>query len=538
MSEIKNPIIPGYYPDPSICRVGDDFYLACSSFELYPGIPLFHSKDLMHWEQICNIMTADNDFHIEESYGANGVMAPTLRYCNGIFYIINANFSDKGNFIVTAEDPAGPWSQPHYLDDVPGIDASLFFDDDGKCYVIGTGNVWDNGTGVMERGIWLAPYDIENFRMAGEPVTIFNSALRGAASPESPHVYHIGDYYYLIIAEGGTEHYHSVAVARSKELFGFYENNPANPIMTHRMMGTRAKIMNVGHADIVDTPDGKWYAVMLASRAIEGKYKSLGRETYLCPVEWEWDWPLFSPETGLLQLSYEGTGLPETVYEPEAAFDDFDSETPALYWTFWGRPYSKYYKFGDSRLDIRCIARSLVTPLEPVQLGIPRRFDHYKPYIARRQREFDFTAATEMTFTPADTESAGLALVQAFNHQYHFERAVVEGRQVLQVVLYTADFQSLPFLPGFESETHREVVASVPYDAETVVLQVVSKDKEYIFSYGASKEELQELITVDATLINPEKVGCMAGTMIGMYATGNGKDSDNKASFDWFSLEQ
>ena len=231
MNKIINPIIPGYYPDPSICRVGDDYYIACSSFELCPGIPVFHSKDLVHWEQICNAFTPENGLHLEKNSGVGGLMAPTLRYHDGTFYIMNTNFNDRGNYIITATDPAGPWSMPHWLDDIPGIDASLFFDNDGQCYVMGTGNVWDNGAGVMERGIWLAKYDIENFKMAGEPFTIFNNALRVATSPEAPHLYHIGDYYYLMIAEGGTEHYHSVVVARSKELFAFYEGNPANPVM-------------------------------------------------------------------------------------------------------------------------------------------------------------------------------------------------------------------------------------------------------------------------------------------------------------------
>ena len=124
---IKNPILPGFYPDPSICRVGDDFYMICSSFEMYPGIPVFHSKDLANWEQLGYAMTKENGFHVEANVVAGGVMAPTIRYFDGIYYIINANFGDKGNFIVTATDPAGPWSEPYWLDDVPGIDASLFF---------------------------------------------------------------------------------------------------------------------------------------------------------------------------------------------------------------------------------------------------------------------------------------------------------------------------------------------------------------------------------------------------------------------------
>ena len=365
--KIHNPIIPGFYPDPSICRVGEDFYLVNSSFELCPGIPVFHSRDLAHWEQIGYAMTEKNGFLVEKGSMVGGVMAPTIRYRDGLFYIINANFCDRGNYIVTAKDPAGPWSEPHWLTDVPGIDASLFFDDDGQCYIMGTGNVWDNGAGVMERGIWLAKYDIENYRMAGEPCTIFNSAMRGAASPESPHLYHIGDYYYLMIAEGGTEHYHSVVVARSRELFAFYENCPANPVMTHRHMGFRSPLINMGHADFVDTPDGQWYAVMLGSRLIEGKCKNLGRETFICPVVWERGWPLFSPETGKVELEYDApASLPWTEYPAEEGRDDFDADKLALCWNTWGLPGKDVVRVEDSRLRLRCIRQSLTDELEPM----------------------------------------------------------------------------------------------------------------------------------------------------------------------------
>lgn len=539
MSVLKNPIIPGYYPDPSICRVGDDFYLACSSFELYPGIPIFHSRDLVHWEQIGNAMTEENDFHVEVSYGANGVMAPTIRYCNGTYYIINANFCDKGNYIVTAKDPAGPWSEIHWLDDVPGIDASIFFDNDGQCYVIGTGNVWDNGTGVKERGIWLAKYDIEHFKMAGEPYTIWNSALRGAASPESPHIYHIGGYYYLMIAEGGTEHYHSVTVARSKELFSFYEGNPANPVMTHRHMGFHAPIINVGHADLVDLPDGSWYAVMLGSRLIDGAHKNLGRETFICPVIWEKDWPVFSPETGKIEWEYPApASLPETVYPAEQARDEFDTPDLPPYWTFWGRPYKKYYQVGDSKLSIRCIARPMEAVMKPVDFNAEKDLNGYVAFIARRQRQPKAAATAQMHFLPEGKEEAGLAVLQAFNHILKVKRCAEGGKQLLRVVCDTSDFTGYPYLPGFTCETKSQVVAETEYGAADIVLRITMDNEDFRILYGASEDSLTELCAFDGRIINPEKVGCMVGTMIGMYATGNGKESDNCAEFDFFELRQ
>lgn len=540
-NKLKNPIIPGYYPDPSICRVEDDYYLACSSFEMCPGIPIFHSKDLAHWEQICYAMTPENGFHMEKNYGVGGVMAPTIRYNDGLFYIINTNFSDKGNYIITAENPAGPWSEPHWLDDVPGIDASLFFDDDGQAYIMGTGDVWDNGTGVKERGIWLAKYDLEQFHMLGEPVTIFNSALRVGASPESPHLYHIGDYYYLVIAEGGTEHYHAVMVARSKELFGFYEGNPANPVMTHRHMGFQCPIINVGHADLVELPDGSWYAVMLASRLIDGKCKNLGRETFICPVVWEREWPLFSPQTGKMEWEYDAPEcLPWT--EPEqdgfgSVYEDFDSQKLDLAWSFWGRPYHDFYKIENSALHLKCIRQSLVEELRPMSFEYQKSEEYDTAFLGCRQCSIDTAVTCGMKFLPKGQESAGLAVVQAMNHQYHLERAVSQGQQVLRLVLYTADYDTPPYFPGFQSVTHRQVMAETAWEAEEIVLQIQMEGERFTIRYGETKDNLKELCVADGALINPEKVGCMTGTIIGVFASGNGEECENQAEFGWFEMK-
>lgn len=537
MDKLINPIIPGYYPDPSICRVGDDFYLACSSFEMFPGIPIFHSKDLVHWEQIANAMTADNGFHVEANVGVGGVMAPTIRYYDGTFYIINANFADSGNYIVTAKDPAGPWSLPHWMDDVPGIDASIFFDHDGQCYVMGTGNVWDNGAGVMERGIWVAKYDIENFRLAGEPFTIWNSALRGAGSPEAPHLYHIGEYYYLMIAEGGTEHYHSVTVARSKELFSFFEGNPANPVLTHRHMGFKCPIINVGHADFVDLPDGSWYAVMLASRLIEGECKNIGRETFICPVIWERDWPVFTPETGKVEWEYDAPNLPQTVYPEEPSRDDFDDAALPMYFIFWGRPYQKIWDIRDSKLSIKCIRQRPDEELKAMSFNDPNDKDAYVAFIGRRQREINVTAETKMHFIPSGDEAAGLAVIQALNHELLIERCTRDGKQLLRAVCVTADYDLPPYIPGFTSVTKRETIAETEYSSPDVTLKITMSGEEWHIYYGENGADT-ELCAFDGRILNPEKVGCMTGTMIGMFATGNGTDSENAAEFDYFELKQ
>ena len=536
-NKLKNPIIPGFYPDPSICRVGDDFYLAVSSFELCPGVPVFHSRDLANWELIAHAVTPSNGFHVEANSGVGGVMAPTIRYWNGTYYIINCNFADKGNYIVTASDPRGPWSEPHWMDDVPGIDASIFFDTDGKCYVIGTGDVWENEGGRMERGIWIAEYDIENFRLVSEPFTIFNSALRGGASPEAPHIYHIGDYYYLIYAEGGTEHYHAVMSARSRELFSFFERNPANPIMTHRHMGFASPIINIGHADLVDLPDGSWYAVMLGSRLIDGACKNLGRETFICPVVWERDWPLMSPQTGRVEWEYDApASLPWTPYPKAAVRDEFEEEALGADWTFWGTPYEEYWKLDDSSLKIRCIRQGMVKDLEAMNFEVNLSKDNFRPFIAKRQIQPDYSFGTKMHFDAKGSETAGLAIVQAMNHQLRVELCAAEGGngEKLRVVLSTADWNVPPYFPGFESQTKEETLFETPWKDTCAVLKVDMKGEDWSIYAGTDEQNLEKLCSVDGHLVNPEKVGCMVGTMLGVFASGNGTDSDNEAVFDWF----
>lgn len=532
--KIVNPILPGFYPDPSICKAGEWFYLVCSSFELCPGIPIFRSRDLAHWEQIGNVMTKENGFHVKANTFTGGVMAPTIRYYDGTFYIINTNFSDKGNYIVTAEDPAGPWSEPHWLDDVPGIDASLFIDDDGSAYIIGTGNVVKRADGTMDRGIWLCDFDLKTFKVTGEQTAIWDSALRNAPSPEAPHIYRKDGYYYLIIAEGGTEHYHSVAVARSKELKGWYEGFQGNPVMTHRQMGYTCKIANVGHADLVETDSGNWYAVMLASRTIGGYYKNLGRETYICPVIWERDWPVFSPETGKIEWEYDAD---ETL-----PWDDSDVEEPAItdhlpdQWCFWGTPYGDFWKVENGTVSLQCLARRINEPLKCLlDESENSRTDDCVSFVGRRITDIDYRFSCRLSFTPGEGESAGVTLLQASDHQYRMEKISKDGSEMLRVVLSWSEMDVPPHFPNFKSETKEKILSEMPYPQGDPILLVEVRGQDFNFYYVEDGEKHVVYEHADGRLINPEIVGCMTGMLAGIYASGNGKTTDNFAEFSEIS---
>lgn len=297
----KNPILSGFYPDPSICRVGNDFYIVNSSFVYAPGVPIFHSRDLAHWEQIGNILESKEQLQVEKSEISRGIFAPTIRYHEGLFYMITTNVSYGGNFIVTAKNPEGPWSEPYYLgEEAIGIDPSLFFDDDGRCYYCGTR---PNPEGVRYNGdweIWVQELDLKSMKLVGESMAIWKGAVKGVIWPEGPHIYKIGEYYYLMHAEGGTGPEHSISVARSKKLFQWFEGCPRNPIFTHRNLGMDYPVVYAGHGDLVDDGYGNWYVVMLASRPCK-KHSSMGRETFLAKVIWENGWPVIAPQVGRLE---------------------------------------------------------------------------------------------------------------------------------------------------------------------------------------------------------------------------------------------
>ncbi len=319
----KNPIMPGFYPDPSICAVGEDYYLVNSTFAYFPGLPVLHSRDLVHWEQIGNVMDRASQLPLDGAGHSQGLFAPTIRCHEGIFYVICTNVSHGGNYVVTAENPEGPWSEPHYLEGADGIDPSLFFDEDGKCYYIGT---HPNPEGCRYNGdwfIWIQELDLNTWKLVGEHKNVWNGAMRDVHWPEGPHLYRKGEYYYILHAEGGTGPEHAVSVCRSKNIWGPYENNFCNPILTHRHLGQAYPVKYVGHGDLIRTPAGEWYMTMLAVRPLEG-FTTMGRETFLAKVTWENDWPVVNAGVGRLTEQVE-IHLPQWL--PEQDPDSFTSRS-------------------------------------------------------------------------------------------------------------------------------------------------------------------------------------------------------------------
>jgi xylan 1,4-beta-xylosidase len=246
----QNPVVPGFHPDPSVCRVGSDYYLVCSSFEYFPGLPLFHSRDLVHWTQIGHCLTRVEQLSLAGCRASGGIWAPTIRHHSAEFFVTTTNTEGRGNFIVRASDPAGPWSNPVWVEQA-GIDPSLFFEDDGTVFYT---------TGY--RGALQSTIDVDSGKLQCEPVSVWSGT--GGQHAEGPHLLRRGHWYYILLAEGGTEHGHMVTMARSRSPWGPFEACARNPLLTHRSW--RSPIQMTGHADIVEAHDGSHWMVFLATR--------------------------------------------------------------------------------------------------------------------------------------------------------------------------------------------------------------------------------------------------------------------------------
>ena len=532
---LQNPLLPGFYPDPSICRVGDDFYMVTSSFSYYPGVPIFHSRDLAHWEQIGHVLDRPEQLPLDPYAISGGIFAPTIRYHEGLFYMITTNVNHGGNFIVTAKKPEGPWSPPHWIAGAEGIDPSLFWDDDGRAYYTGT-----CGGGPGERQmIWLSEIDLVKFELVGEKTKIWGGAMENAAWPEAPHLYKVNGYYYLMIAEGGTEHFHSETIARAKQITGPYESYRGNPILTQRHLGTKAAIANTGHADLVELQDGSWYIVFLASRPYGGYHKNLGRETFIAPVEWEEGWPIVSPGTGRIEFAYEGPDLPEFAVKPVPEKDDFEGEKLGYQWNFLGTPDEHTYRLEDGYLKLKLYDKSMGRGM--VTNGANARFAQHEPqsigFLGRRQQHMSFEARTKLCFIPRERQTAGMVVLQNDYQQLRVEVGLNgEGKQVARAVSgYTSKDVSLLHKEA-AGDYQEELLGEISWEQTETVLLIRADGQD--FTLAVAGEDGQEQILankVDGSFLGSETAGGFVGAYVGMFASGNGTAYEDYVSFDWFS---
>jgi xylan 1,4-beta-xylosidase len=509
----RNPILSGCYPDPSICRVGEDYYLVTSSFEYFPGLPIFYSRDLVHWEQIGHVLDRPSQLDLDEIRPSAGLYAPTIRHQNGTFYVINTLVDGKiksGNFIVTATQPQGPWSEPHWLES-DGIDPSLFFDEDGKCWYVGT-HLNEEGHYQGHTEIFLQELDLEKMKLVGEATVLWDGAVKGVVWAEAPHIYKINGWYYLMIAEGGTAHHHAVTIVRSKNIMGPYETYRGNPILTHRHLGLDYSIVGTGHADMVETQNGEWWAVLLAMRPYGGYYYNLGRETFLVPVRWEDEFPIFSPGTGRVEFEYPSPNLPEHVFPMPSARDDFNDATLAYHWNFLRTPREDFYSLTERKGYLR------------LQLRPQHLCEQSNPsFVGRRQQHINFTVQTGLEFTPQADDCAGLVLVQ--NNDFHFRFVIMhENETIIRLIK--------------RSYGKDEILATQPLLAGRCILKVTAHEQDYSFYFSTDGQWQALAENIDGRILSTPVAGGFVGAYIAMYASSNGQPSANHADFDWFEYSE
>lgn len=494
----RNPVIPGFHPDPSVVAVGDDYYLVNSSFCYFPGIPIYHSKDLVNWEQTGHVLNRRSQLELKNASVWGGIYAPTIRYNNGRFYVIVTNVSDRGNFIVHTTDPAKGWSDPVWLKQ-GGIDPSLYFED-GKCYMVSNPDV----------GIWLCEIDPESGEQLSDSRWIWGGT--GGRHPEAPHIYKKDGWYYLMIAEGGTEMGHSVTIARSKNIYGPYTSNPDNPIMTHfNRIAQSNPIQGTGHADLVKAHDGSWWLVCLAFRQQNGAHHLLGRETYLAPVKWDKDgWPVVNGN-GTIDTCMNIPTLPQIPIKGKPIRDKFDNHTLGHEWVCLRNPDEKNYEYGNGYLSLKASPVGLDNTKESPSM------------LMRRQEHIDFTATTSVSLVDASAMAeAGITIFASEASHYDLFLTETDSGQTAIKLRYRLN-----------EMTHIEKAVDLPSGDKTAELRITCSPHVFTFFYSTDGgKTFVKLAEMNTRYLSTETAGGFTGTLIGLYACSpSGK---GKGLFKWF----
>ena len=532
-----NPIISGAHPDPSICRVGDDYYIVNSSFEYFPGLPIHHSKDLVNWDLIGYGLHREDQcngkMNLVDVQSDGGIHAPTIRYHKGTFYIITTNVYNSGdgspglmrNFIITAKNPSGPWSKPYIIEGAPGIDPDIFFDDNGKVYFTGTHSPGDmNANGIGE--IWIQELDIKKWKLIGNRHTVWDGIF--GCCTEGPHIYKEHGLYYLLVAEGGTGKNHAVMIAASEDILGPYEENQRNPILTTRHLSNEYFVNSTGHADMIELEDGRWYMVSLGIRNDVGGVSHMHRETFLAPMKWEptivkweqvsedkWEplrylFPVVAPLTGKMERF---TPLPFTdkpQYINNTIVDDFQDENLDLRWTFIRVPENKTYSLFENSGFLRLYSK-------PGIIENRKRFS----FVGFRQKESDFEFEVKMKFDPtSDKVESGVIHYQM---EYNFLANLVtktKKKFFLEQRLKEKEKKAV---------TLKKVLLK-NYDGH-IVFKLISKGDKHDFYYSLDNG-LNFILYNSVDAIKTLEWN-YTGALLGFYTTSNGKLTQDYADYDW-----
>ncbi len=503
-----NPLLQGWYSDPSIGSDGENFFMVTSTFSYYPGVPLFHSKDLMNWKQVGHVLNRPEQLPLKGQKTSEGIFAPAISYNphNKTWYMITTNIR-KGNFFVKSKNPLEEWSDPVWLTDVHGIDPSFFFDEDGKAYIV-YNDVPDGGsTYEGHRAIRIIQFDYEEENTIGKSIMLVNGGVNLQEKPiwiEGPHLYKINDHYLLMCAEGGTSENHSEVIFKAASPFGSFKPWKNNPILTQKHLNKNRPfpITCAGHADLVRKNDGSWWGVFLACRPINNKFENLGRETFLMPVRWTEDgYPILTDDDQTIPRIVQMKGIQRDTTIPSGNFkktDNFNSPDLGLEWMSLRGSAEAYYSLTEDKgyLNLKCAnvdSRELETPA----------------YLGRRLQHHKFECSTQLYFSPQnDSTSAGILIYKDEAHQYYFSIGFKEGEKVVQLTKIKTE--------------EKEVLASRPLlkGNKPIQLKVLSDGLTYNFMYATDKNNWEELAgNIDAFYLSTASSFGFTGTSIGMYAT-------------------
>lgn len=517
----QNPILAGFYPDPSIERVGDDYYMVNSTFGFYPGVPVFHSRDLVNWTQVGNAIDRPDTMPFGSSVSLNGggIYAPTIRFHDGLFYLATTCVGCGGNFIVTTSDPAGDWSDPIWLPHIGGIDPSPFFDDDGRAYIVHHADPPAKKYPAHTQ-IRIMEVDPKTFAPLSEDVLLVDGSDKQPWHTdyiEGPHIYKVGGRYYLSAAGGGTGYFHQQLFYRADTPFGPFEANPGNPVLTQFGLPDERPdpVTATGHADLVQDQAGNWWTVFLGTRVYDlatppqdpGNFHT-GRETFLLPVRWEDGWPVMLANGQPLPWTPKAPALPAGNAPAVPTTGNFgwreEFDAPALppQWLFARTPTSQWWSSGDGG--------ALVLQPRAERIG----GNGQPSFVGRRIQHMKASFATRLKFSPSRTgDEAGLLAVQNDDFYYAFGLGTNErGDAVLRVHRRR----------GSDEPADGVVLAERSLGAEVrdgVTLKVDIDRARIDFAYSADGETFATLLgDADARVLTSAVASGFTGAVVGPYA--------------------
>lgn len=509
-SSVYNPILPGWYSDPSICTNGKgDYFLVTSTFTYFPGVPIFHSRDLVNWKQIGHVLDRPSQLvNMGRQHISGGIFAPAISYnpANATYYMVTTNVG-AGNFFVKTQDPFGSWSDPIMLPEVGGIDPSFFFDDNGKAYIV---NNDDAPNGKAEypghRTIRVQEFDVTADKTVGPRKILVNKGVHPEDKPiwiEGPHMYKINGNYFLMDAEGGTSDWHSEVIFRSDSPWGPFVPAKQNPILTQRHLDRSRPnpVTCAGHADLVQTPEGDWWCVFLACRPIGDGYENLGRETFLMPVRWtEEGFPLITEGDEVVPMIVRREGVvrgEETTFGNFSKHEDFSAPQLGMEWMSLRAPATEFYSLEQEPgyLALTCAERAASERTTPA-------------FVCRRMQHHEFEAATRMFFEPKDRLEAGVLLFKDERHHYFFNVQLLNDEPMICVKRIDQNGTSI-------------LASEEVGDAKRFDMKVVSKGTTYDFLYSLDGGKAWKTLAseVPAKFLSTAVAGGFTGSTIGLYAT-------------------